>query len=100
MPDEKVVQIEKAIQGDIYDNLDQLRVGQNFDEKIGVKKQITTVPVRKPNKQEFIKVHRSPEYRLDTIILELKSERENYIIDPALLGELPDEVVPKCYIFI
>lgn len=36
------------------------RLEQNFD--IGVKKLITTVPVRKPNRQEFVRVHPSQDY--------------------------------------
>ena len=96
MPDkEKIVNIEKIIKDDIFDNLDQLRVGQNFAEAIGVKKQITTVPVRKPSRQDFIRVHPDESYHLQTAILEIKEDRENYIVNPNLWAELPDEVTPK-----
>jgi hypothetical protein len=37
-----------------------LRLSQNFSEATGVKKLVTTVPVRKPNKQDFIRVHPDP----------------------------------------
>ena len=40
-----------------------LRLSQSFVETAGVKKLLTTVPVRKPSPQDFVRVHPSPEYR-------------------------------------
>src|SRR5262249_48800525 len=54
-----------------------------------------TVPVRKPNRQEFVRVHPDPEWRLETAVLELKEERETYLVDPGLWADLPGEIVPK-----
>ena len=77
-------------------DLEKLRLSQDFGSMIGVKKALLTVPVRKPHRQEFIRVHPSPEYRFDTAVIELKDERgETYLIDPALRDDLPGEVVPK-----
>ena len=73
----------------------RLRLSQDFENKIGVKKAILTVPVRKPDRQWFIRVHPAAEWRLDTAVLELKEDRETYLVDPALWPELPGEVVPK-----
>jgi hypothetical protein len=71
-----------------------LRLTQDF-ASLGVKKALNTVPVRKPNRQEFIRVHPDVEYRLQTALLELKEERETYLVAPELWGELANEVVPK-----
>jgi hypothetical protein len=71
-----------------------LRLTQDF-AAFGVKKALMTVPVRKPNKQEFIRVHPAEEFRLQTALLELKEERETYLVDPSLWGELAVEIVPK-----
>ncbi len=76
-------------------NIDKLRLSQNFSESIGVKKALLTVPVRKPNRQEFIRVRPGDEWCLQTAILELKEERTSYLVDPSLWAELPGEVVPK-----
>lgn len=74
----------------------RLRLSQNFAETLGVKKALITVPVRRPNKQEFVRVHPSPDYRLETAVLELKEERgETYLVDPSLWRELPSELTPK-----
>jgi hypothetical protein len=71
-----------------------LRLTQDF-AAIGVKKALMTVPVRKPSKQEFIRVHPAEEYRLQTALLELKEERETYLVSPELWGELANEIAPK-----
>ena len=77
-----------------FANLDQLRLSQDFHNQVGVKKAILTVPVRKPNRQWFVRVHPDTEWRLETAILELKDERETYLVDPALWPELPGEFIP------
>jgi len=76
-------------------DISKLRLSQNFTTLVGVKKALLTVPVRKPNRQEFIRVHPSEDYRLETAVLELKEERETYLVSPDLWSELPGELVPK-----
>lgn len=58
---------------------------------IGVTKELVTCPVRKPNKQEFIRVHPGDEYRLPSHILELKQEGETYLVMPAVAETFPGE---------
>lgn len=59
---------------------------------VGIVKQLVTCPVRKPNRQEFVRVHPDPEFRLRAYILELKDEREIYLVDPAVAVGLTGEV--------
>ena len=73
----------------------KLRLSQNFAESAGVKKLVTTIPVRKPSKQDFIRVHPDPAYRVETAVLELKEDRETYLVAPDLWSELPGELIPK-----
>jgi hypothetical protein len=55
----------------------------------GVKRLLMTVPVRKPNKQEFVRVHPDPEYRVSPIaMVELQPERESFLVPPSMAGEL------------
>jgi hypothetical protein len=53
---------------------------------------LTTVPVRKPGKQEYVRVHPSPEYRCNYAIIEVKSTREVFVVPPPLAKELADEL--------
>jgi hypothetical protein len=73
-------------------DLTNLRLDQSFVES-GVKKLLTTVPVRKPNPQDFVRVHADPEYRAALAIIELKDDREVYLVPPAVARELPGEFV-------
>lgn len=61
-------------------DLSKLRLGQNYAETVGVKKLLRTVPVRKPNKQDFIRVHPDAAYRENLPMIELKEDRELYLI--------------------
>jgi hypothetical protein len=78
--------------GDPFD-LTNLRLDQSFVESAGVKKLLTTVPVRKPNPQDFVRVHADPEYRAALATIELKDDREFYLVPPAVARELPGEFV-------
>lgn len=72
-----------------------LRLDQNFAETAGVKKLLTTVPVRKPNRQDFVRVHPDADFRLTpAAIIELKEDRETYLVMPDLALELPGEFAP------
>jgi hypothetical protein len=69
-----------------------LRLDQSFADTVGVRKLLTTVPVRKPGRQDFIRVHSDRAYRLTpAAIIELKEDREVYLVVPAIAAELPGE---------
>jgi hypothetical protein len=59
--------------------------------EVGVIKELTTCPVRKPNKQEFVRVHPGEKYKLRASILELKQEKEFYLVMPGVAAALPGE---------
>ena len=72
-----------------------LRLSQNFGASAGVKKLTTTIPVRKPGKQDYVRVHPDPAYHIETAVLEFKEERETFLVAPELWDELPGELTPK-----
>jgi hypothetical protein len=73
-------------------DLDALRV-EGLDD-IGVEKVLLTVPVRKPKRTEFFRVHPSSDYSLDVAVLirEDGIDREAYLIAPSLRAELVDNL--------
>ncbi len=73
----------------------RLRLNQDFATSAGVKKLLTTVPVKKPDKQWFFRVRPGEEWRLSTFLLEIKEDREEYLVDPSLIMDIGAEVVPK-----
>jgi hypothetical protein len=68
-----------------------LRLSGDFTAALGVKKALLTVPVRKPDKTWFVRVHPDPEYAFQTYVIELKEERETYLVDRRLWNELAGE---------
>jgi hypothetical protein len=84
-----------GVQGPDPFNLANLRLSQSFGETAGVKKLLRTVPVHKPYPQDFVRVHPSPDYREHFPIIELKGEREEYLIASQLVPELTGEFVTK-----
>jgi hypothetical protein len=94
MPDEAMKPKLKVAAADPFDP-ENLRLSQAFVDIAGVKKLLTTVPVRKPSPQDFVRVHPSPEYRENFPMIELKDEREEYIVTANLVPELIGEFVTK-----
>lgn len=76
-------------------SVDGLRLTQDFAASLGVKKALLTVPVRKPSPQDFIRVHPDATYRLETMVLEVKEDREVYLVAPELWGDLAGELSPR-----
>ena len=88
-PDLKVV-TPKTV--DPFDNLAALRVSQDFYEATPVEKLLTTVPVHKPDAQDFIRVHSGLDYRETLALLELKDDRETFVVDLNTIPDLRGEV--------
>ena len=76
-------------------NLDALRLRQDYSQISGVKKLVTTVPVRKPGKQDFIRVNAREDMQISTGVIELKDDREHYLVAPEIWSEIPGEITPK-----
>jgi hypothetical protein len=72
-------------------NPNNLRLDQSFEEAAGVRKLLNTIPVRKPNKQDWIRVHPDEEYRQPLAMLELVEDREFYVVVKTIAAELQDE---------
>ena len=83
----------------LFDDLNALKLSQDYADTVGVKKILATVPVQ-PNKQDFVRVHPDPDFRLSpAALIELKDDRETYIVTPTMAANLPGEFVP-CTLFL
>lgn len=69
----------------------KLRLSQGMTAAFGVKKHLTTLPVRKPSKEWFVRCHNDPTFRLETCVLELKEDAEIYLISPEVRDDLAGE---------
>ena len=70
---------------------EQLRLSQDFCQMGGVKKALLTIPVRKPSKESWVRVHPDPAYHVETAVIELKDEGETYLVSRDLWPELANE---------
>jgi hypothetical protein len=71
-------------------NPEDFRISQDFADGLGVEQVILRVPVRKPRKQDFIRIH--PEAGLSsTALLEVEEDNEFYLLAPTLFNALPEE---------
>ncbi|MGN7611302.1 hypothetical protein ACQZV8_04360 [Magnetococcales bacterium HHB-1] len=88
---------ERMTQDDLA-NIRQMRMPQNFAEQVSVQRAILKVPVCKPHRQEFFQIHPDPSWRLETMVLDLKEERETFLVAPPLWHELQSEITAKILI--
>lgn len=77
-------------------NPESLRLNQDFGSSVGVKRVVTTVKCRKPNRQEFFRVRPGEDWRLETAAFEDKVFKETYLVDRSMWSEMGDEIVPIC----
>jgi hypothetical protein len=87
------IETPPASNDDPFADLSKLRLTQDFVETAGVKKLLTTVPVRKPNAQDFVRVHHDSAYRMAFAAIELKDDREIYLLLPEIAQQLPGEFI-------
>jgi hypothetical protein len=91
---DKVIQIDSK-PGNFFDNLENLRIDQNFANLVGVEKIIARVPIRKPSKQEWVRVHPDEKFHMQMALLEDELENEFYALAPELVGSVTQELVFK-----
>jgi hypothetical protein len=82
--------IDAAVSDDPYD-LVRLRIDPEKLETAGARKLLTSVPVRKPGEQDFIRVRPELDYRETLALVELSEDRETFIVDLGTVPELQGE---------
>lgn len=73
----------------------RLRLSQRFSQGADVERKLVTVPVRKANPQEFFRVHPDEDWQLETALIEIKADREMYLVDPEIWPMFPNECKPR-----
>ena len=74
------------------------KLSQDFESMVGIKKEILIVPVRKPDRQVWFQVHPGEEWHMPFALIEIKEDRETYLVPPQIYQELIGECIPK-YLF-
>jgi uncharacterized protein YbdZ (MbtH family) len=90
---------EAEVKPDPFD-LARLRVQPDYEADAAVKKLLTTVPIRKPHRQEWIWVHPSEDYRDVFWAISLKDENETYMAVPHIASEFQGEITRKMFYLV
>jgi len=80
-------------------DLKRLRYSQSRSEGPTARKIVSTVQVRKPNRQEFFRVSSDPSMRIETLVLDFKAEGMTYLVDPQIEPAIPGECAAKMLYF-
>ena len=83
---QEVTETQNVDESDSDFDLESIRLPQHYSEQIGVKKLLTTVPVRKPNRTQFCRTH--PEYRMDVKLLKYGETDEMYVVKPEVSADV------------
>jgi hypothetical protein len=79
-------------------DFEEVRFSQDFEGMIGIKKEISIVPVRKPGRQDWFQVNPDEKWHSQFALIEIKEDRETYLVTKEVYPELVGEYIPK-YIF-
>lgn len=70
------------------------KLAQDFSSEFGVKPILSTVPVRKPNRHEFIRVRAGEEWRIQTGLFIDRILNDTYLVDRDMWIDLGEEITP------
>ena len=62
--------------GDPFADLASIRLGQDFDAELGDTRLLVRVPVRRPDRQEWVRVRPGSDWRLEVSALEFREDRD------------------------
>jgi hypothetical protein len=91
---------ERAPAGDIFDDLDSLRINPDTLSGAKAKELLLHVPVRRPSRTEFVRVNPDPGMTLATGVFIDREERgECYLVHPSLWDALEGEYKSMLLVF-
>jgi hypothetical protein len=73
-------------------DLKNLRISQEFAKQVEVKRVLASIPVRKPDRQWFVRVHPAADMALTTMLLESSDDRAFYLVSRDLWETLGMEL--------
>ncbi len=81
---------------DIFDNIDNIRLGKDYLEDIATKPPQNITVMKKPNTQCFFRLN--PEWTIYVGVLWYPTNPEPYFVSPSIVDQIEDEVV-RCQLF-
>lgn len=75
-------------------DFDALRLPTDYEALAGVKPAHLTIKIRRPDRQEWIRVHPDPEWTFRTFTFTSQEDGELFLIDPSIQPALASELRP------
>ena len=75
-------------------DINALRLPASYGATLGVKKVLNIVPVGKPKKAQFFRIHSSADMTFKAMLLEQKETRESYLVMPDVASQISELVKP------
>ena len=71
-------------------DLNSLRLPANYGATMGVKKLLTSVPVRKPRRPQFFRTHPTADMAFGGMLLQQKEKDESYLVMPDVAHQISE----------
>jgi hypothetical protein len=88
------------IASSVFDDLEALKLSPEDITTVGSREVLNRVPIRRPNPQEYFRVHPGLDMQLTTGVFTDSAERETYFVAPGLRGELAGEWLPRLLVTV
>jgi hypothetical protein len=75
-------------------DFEALRLPADYQALVGVKPAHLTIKIRKPDRQEWVRVHPDPDWIFQALTLTSREDRETFLVDRPLQSELAAELRP------
>lgn len=89
---------DDSTHGARFPDLESLRLSQDFVAQTSVRPVFTSIPVRKPHRQEFVRVRPGQEWRFETGLFKDEESGEFYIVSPSLWADFSGDIKPTCLV--
>jgi hypothetical protein len=76
-------------------DIENFRVSQDYAARMQLAKRPVSIPVGRPNPQQFLMFHPDPTWRITLNVLEVRANRRTYLVAPELEPELLGDIITK-----
>lgn len=80
------------------ENIGRLRQSQNFSQLTPTRAVLSSIPIRKPGRHEWVRIRSGADWEFNTYVFRDREVNEDYLVSPSLLTELSNEVIPVCLV--
>jgi hypothetical protein len=85
--------VRESIGGEL--DISKFRIDQDYAGFIQARKTTVLVSVRRPDRQHWVCIHPSPQWRMPVAVLEIRDSQATYIVTPNIVPEVTGDLTRK-----